>query len=1100
MGIQKKGTEKQWRQNLFEQLKLSTTNQNIAEKYLDMETPEDMGLLAEAEPQDFFPFRRGSGDYVEMLWKKKRTQELGRYLRFLVKVGGAMAWPWFLEDAYKARAEDLEETLPLLGGENAWAERLAVRGGLCVSELRCGHTEEARALCLWGREHQEVFPDAIGMCYDFGRELTAEKGAENRMFLSAVYLHHMPPEAAPEMVRYLEKRLTDAVFAAIRLPNAEEGELLSWLRTADRGTPFPRRLLSVLSKGGMNRMLGVMIGICAFLAIRHSVRLELLLRIVSAVDAGYRGPESTVLKICMEVTGPERFDEQMAEIEKMLPAPDGAYLIWCMKEQYEGGINRVIAGELARENAYLWQEEAAGYLMGTNPLEVLEPCMSKWKSFDVFREQICLKIEKLKEIGAVSMYRRAVVLEIMRKESGYFKYYRLSDQEKPGRRVPKEESLLTDQEQVRAMICVLEEEGVPVGLMAEGLSGMWDGLKDQEEKAAFLERCIQVVEEKLKGQNGEAWEAGLKEVMERGSTEACCLCLHIFARIDGSYRALLFSCAGNPVKQVRELLLFLCESHREWEGEILSLLASKKVRERELAVLVLETWEEPCYLSWLREALEKEKNAKLARLMEEVAGALKKETDAGTAGSQDGSWQPGRETERIAAGILRGAAARKVEWVKNLALPEVRWKNGMTVSPDYMLSLLAAYAQMDTPGIKETAAGLARFLAQDMLADYMYAVYEGWLEMGAEAKKRWILYAFSIHGGEKSASVLYRQIDIWAGQSRGTVAMEAVHALAENGSQDALFYIEQMSRKSGFRQVKHAAAEVFAGMAARLGIDQEELRDRLVPDLGPSVPGKRDDPERAVSALKQMKQQVKTVVADQKKRLEQAFVKVRFWQVEKWQALFVKNPIMRLFATELIWGVYQDNSLQRTFRYMEDGSFNTANGEECTLPEAGMIGLVHPLELADEELAAWKEQLSDYEVRQPFPQLERPVYRLAEEEEEKTAFTRFYGTRKNGRVLSERLLSEGWIQETALGAGVYTRFFRNDTPRAAELTVSGCAAGWEYEEGEVMLSELCFYRFSKEAVDETALQKAPACPLSKVSPRYFSEVVLQVMTAVGILW
>ncbi len=61
--------------------------------------------------------------------------------------------------------------------------------------------------------------------------------------------------------------------------------------------------------------------------------------------------------------------------------------------------------------------------------------------------------------------------------------------------------------------------------------------------------------------------------------------------------------------------------------------------------------------------------------------------------------------------------------------------------------------------------------------------------------------------------------------------------------------------------------------------------------------------------------------------------------------------------------------LGETFRYMEDGSFNTVDEEEYTLPDGGSIGLVHPIELTDQDLAAWKQQLEDYEITQSIDQL-----------------------------------------------------------------------------------------------------------------------------------
>ena len=175
-----------------------------------------------------------------------------------------------------------------------------------------------------------------------------------------------------------------------------------------------------------------------------------------------------------------------------------------------------------------------------------------------------------------------------------------------------------------------------------------------------------------------------------------------------------------------------------------------------------------------------------------------------------------------------------------------------------------------------------------------------------------------------------------------------------------------------------------------------------------------------------MKKQLKTVVANQKIRLEQALRVERRWEAGKWRALFVENPVMHQFAMGLVWGMYEEGALQETFRYMEDGTFNTAGEEEYPFPESGQIGLVHPLELSDRELEAWKEQLLDYEVTQPLEQLFRPVFQVKEDEKEELAFVRLEEKTLNGLTLSGRLLRMGWFRGEILDAGFYESYYRID--------------------------------------------------------------------------
>ncbi len=194
---------------------------------------------------------------------------------------------------------------------------------------------------------------------------------------------------------------------------------------------------------------------------------------------------------------------------------------------------------------------------------------------------------------------------------------------------------------------------------------------------------------------------------------------------------------------------------------------------------------------------------------------------------------------------------------------------------------------------------------------------------------------------------------------------------------------------------------------------------------------------------------------------------------------------MHQFAMGLVWGMYEEGALQETFRYMEDGTFNTAQEEEYELPQTGSIGLVHPIELTEEELGAWKEQLADYEIVQPIEQLERPVYRVTEEERETAELVRFGGMSLNGLSLSGKLQDMGWYKGEVGDGGVYCTFIRDDQDKGAELAFSGSYVGGENE--SVVVYDACFY--------EPGETKPVRKKLGEVDPRYFSEVVLQLSRA-----
>ena len=182
--------------------------------------------------------------------------------------------------------------------------------------------------------------------------------------------------------------------------------------------------------------------------------------------------------------------------------------------------------------------------------------------------------------------------------------------------------------------------------------------------------------------------------------------------------------------------------------------------------------------------------------------------------------------------------------------------------------------------------------------------------------------------------------------------------------------------------------------------------------------------------------------------------------------------------------------------YLEDGSLNTADEEEYELSETARVGLLHPVELSPEELSAWKEQLEDYEIRQPFPQLERPVYRLDPAQSDATSLELFGGVVLNGLSLSGKLLGQGWFRGSVQDAGCYYDFYREDGPVGVELNFSGMWVGGEDEEVEVQ--DVQFYRAGSVqrgsyVYDEP--QGDRLLRLGEVSPRLYSEIVYQIKKA-----
>lgn len=690
-------------------------------------------------------------------------------------------------------------------------------------------------------------------------------------------------------------------------------------------------------------------------------------------------------------------------------------------------------------------------------------------------------------------------------------------------------------EDVKKLFSAVESVKLPLKYQLSGYSDIADSYcLGPDGVKVYEEASLEIFREYL-AKRREEMVAAVREVDSAGRS----LGLKIFSDDPQQNKAEILKFAQDTAKGVKEELLEILYQQRDWEEDIISLLSSKKAVDRDVAVRVLAKWDSGKYASLFTEALEKEKNGKVRALLDSALN--------GDGGGQSG--ERNISTADLVKEIHKGNKKRTLAWAYETPFSKVHKKDGGEASEEYLQAILLSYSAMSPCGISPSASLLAEALEEGELALYMNELFDKWLEAGAESKKRWVLYATAIHGGSAIVEKLRHQIQEWPQAARGAIASEAVQALALSPSSQALLIVDGISRKFKFKQVKAAAGKALEFAASQLGITKEELADRIVPNLGfdekmerhfdygerkftvtitPALevevfdesgkklknlpaPGKRDDEAKAAAAyeaFKQMKKQMKATVGSQKMRLDMALSTERLWKVSAWKDLFVKNPIMHQFAIGLVWGVYEDGKLVESFRYMEDGSFNTEDEEEFALPQesgAGqpeggscLIGLVHPIELSKESLEAWKQQLEDYEITQPIEQLDRAVYHRTKEEEQQKCLERFGGCIVNDLSLGGKLMGAGWYRgSTQDGGGFYT-FYREDPELSlgVELHFSGSYVAGSNE--DVTVYEARFYKAGtikrgSYMYDEAEDQNSYF--LKDVPERYFSEIVRQIAIA-----
>ena len=596
------------------------------------------------------------------------------------------------------------------------------------------------------------------------------------------------------------------------------------------------------------------------------------------------------------------------------------------------------------------------------------------------------------------------------------------------------------------------------------------------------------------------------------------------------FKTKLLSCVNDSSKMVRNELASVLVK-QEWHDDIASLLKDKKGAVRELALEVIGRQGANAYANELNAALEVEKSDKIRTYI----GVLLDSAPSNTGFSQ-------LDIDKQVSKLAKSAKNSKLRFLFEDTLKTVHKLDG-TEATEEPVALVMCYAGMTSPARSVLADSIAANLNQKDLEEFSADIFARWYDDGAQTKFKSALYFCAIHGGQKMVDTLIRNIKEWSEAMRSAIAAETVFALALNGSNEALMNVDNMSRKFKNKRVRAAAVEAMAAAADTLGITSEELADRIVPDLGfdrnlcrvfdygkrqfnvylkPSLemevfsgdkqiktlpkPGTTDDKEIAEAAFnefKEVKKQLKNVVAAQRSRLEYVLMCDRKWTSENWGKLFVGNAVMHCFAVGLIWGIYEKGSLKDTFRYMDDGSFTTADGDEFTLPNDAQIGLVHPLELTEEQIAVWKEQLSDYELTQPFDQLGRMVFRPEDKELPCNSLTRFEDTTVNSVAMINKMTKNGWYKGDAEDAGYFYYFYREDV-KSRTLNADGSTTyeGWgsllvhsgastviyDFDGEEVTLKEVVFFKAGH--IPNYCGNHDGWVKISDVDPRYFSETML----------
>lgn len=233
-----------------------------------------------------------------------------------------------------------------------------------------------------------------------------------------------------------------------------------------------------------------------------------------------------------------------------------------------------------------------------------------------------------------------------------------------------------------------------------------------------------------------------------------------------------------------------------------------------------------------------------------------------------------------------------------------------------------------------------------------------------------------------------------------------------------------------------------------------------------------------LAELKATQKELGALVPTVRARLERWMFEPRTWSLVDLRARYLDHALVAALARRVIYATGDTTVI------FFDGFALDRTGKEVPLADDAELSLWHPLDRPASEVAEWRSFLASLDVTQPFKQVERELYRAADEPGA-DASTRFANRRVRQHQLAALLRERGWsytLQGGFDGGNWPTKQLPTygitveldvDIPEDAELADSGIYV-------QVTTGAL---RFSRDG---------RALPLAEVPSRCYSEVLRDV--------
>ncbi len=560
----------------------------------------------------------------------------------------------------------------------------------------------------------------------------------------------------------------------------------------------------------------------------------------------------------------------------------------------------------------------------------------------------------------------------------------------------------------------------------------------------------------------------------------------------------------------------ICHSLAKQGGIVIEkateLLSGKTVNERIIAAMILSQISSPEIKTLLHESVDTETNDDTRNIILETLRAEHSASD--------------RNYEEILA-MIRAAERRKKlnKWnEKNLteeSLASLYWTqsgNALNVSEIRFLF----YRMKQSKGMNSDieAREAIKHIDKNRSEKFASHLLQVFIDSDADSKLKYYLTLSGMLGGDMILTKLNTLFRKSIADKRVKMAEHVLGAIAMIGSDKALRILEVISRKFANKKpiLAKAALDSLDAAAEELNITQDQLADRIVPDFGfgglykefkageetyrafingefklsysdenrkirKSPPANAD--KETLAEFKETEKEIREIVRTQQGRLEKYMIEGRKWNVEEWKKLFFNNPVMFVYATKLIWALFDANDTLVNVFYCDEDMESWDVHDEAANPDDGThLRILHPTDLTPSQLQEWKDKIYHSHLKTIFPILERTIFQKREEEYELNMTKTFFNedVPKGADFVIAHLTKCGWRKQSGDGGRVELTKHIHQPAIHAYANIEGPAVVYQGGTAKAIVYEISF--IGKNYNDKVKIKDVPN--------RFYSETMADI--------